>query len=130
MYEFGDRSHVFPKTCHWHGHKGPKQQLLPLSKNTRQNTRITSIQTTQVCVCSYVPVFQPSNGQQLTEQDLNYQRTKSTGMIREMDQDGDGLISRDEFRAILTDSPEMDSLTNYDMRLMPAVDEEMLNAVP
>jgi hypothetical protein len=61
----------------------------------------------------------------MTEEDLNAQRAKSTSMIREMDHDGDGLISREEFRAILTDSPEMDSLANYDMRLMPAVDEEL-----
>lgn len=39
-------------------------------------------------------------------------------LLRQMDTDGDGLISRAEFRSILTDAPELDSLSNYDMRLM------------
>lgn len=40
----------------------------------------------------------------------------------QVDTDGDGLISRDEFRAVLTEAPEMDALVNYDMRLLPDVD--------
>ena len=72
-----------------------------------------------------MPVFEPGSEHKVTEEDLKSRHTKSSTMMREMDTDGDGLISRAEFRAILTDSPEMDSLANYDMRLMPAVDEEM-----
>ena len=39
-------------------------------------------------------------------------------LLRQMDTDGDGLIARGEFRSILTDKSELDSLSNYDMRLM------------
>ena len=72
-----------------------------------------------------MPVFEPGSGQKVTEEDLKHRHTRSSAMMREMDSDADGMISRDEFRAILTDCPEMDALANYDMRLMPAVDEEM-----
>jgi hypothetical protein len=82
-----------------------------------------------MAACSYVPIFDPSSGVGMTEDSLRFKKSSASNMIRQMDFDGDGLISREEFRAILTDSPEMDSLTNYDMRLMPVVDEEMQAAV-
>ena len=50
-------------------------------------------------------------------------RNGAAKMVREMDVDGDGLISREEFFAILTEAANPDDLSNYDMRLIP-VDEE------
>lgn len=78
-------------------------------------------------MCRYVPVFDPNfaGGSEDEETQQMRSKTSAKGMMREMDSDGDGLISRAEFRAILTDAPELDSLANYDMRLMPAVEEVM-----
>lgn len=78
-------------------------------------------------IMSYVPVFDPNfaGGSEDEETQQMRSKTSAKGMMREMDSDGDGLISRAEFRAILTDAPELDSLANYDMRLMPAVEEVM-----
>lgn len=78
-------------------------------------------------LCRYVPVFDPNfaGGSEDEETQQMRSKTSAKGMMREMDSDGDGLISRAEFRAILTDAPELDSLANYDMRLMPAVEEVM-----
>lgn len=76
-------------------------------------------------ICRYVPVFDPNFAGGSEDEGVKEARSKTSAksMLREMDNDGDGLISREEFRAILTDAPELDSLANYDMRLMPAVEE-------
>jgi hypothetical protein len=49
------------------------------------------------CACSrsYVPVFEPGSQREVTEDDLRQHRSKSTSMMRQMDVDGDGLISRE-----------------------------------
>ena len=76
--------------------------------------------------CSYVPIFEPGSQREVTEEDLRQRRSKSTSMMRQMDADGDGMISRDEFQAILTDSADMDALANYDMRLMPEANDKLV----
>ena len=67
-----------------------------------------------------MPVFAPNYSANAADGDGAAQRGVDAGksLLRQMDTDGDGLISRDEFRSILTDTPELDSLSNYDMRLM------------
>jgi len=53
-------------------------------------------------------------------------RSGAAKMVREMDVDGDGLISKAEFCAILAEAANADSLLNYDMRAgWLAVDEEL-----
>ena len=79
--------------------------------------------------CRYVPLFDPNLEGPLSAETLSAARSQATSMIRNADPNNDGLISRAEFRAILTDAPEMDALANYDMRLMPAFDED-LHPVP
>lgn len=76
-------------------------------------------------MCRYIPVFDPNFADGSHDEGVKQERTVTSAkeLMREMDSDGDGLISREEFRAILTDAPELDSLANYDMRLMPAVEE-------
>ena len=69
-----------------------------------------------------MPVFEPGSEQEITEADLRHHSAKSRSMMRQMDADGDGVISRHEFRSILTDPQDMDALANYDMRLMPEGD--------
>jgi Ca2+-binding EF-hand superfamily protein len=68
-----------------------------------------------------VPVFAPGySSSDSTDQEVIQRKGRDAGktMMRQMDTDGDGLISREEFRSILSDSPELDCLSNYDMRLM------------
>jgi Ca2+-binding EF-hand superfamily protein len=74
-----------------------------------------------------VPVFAPNYAGGAADEEASARKSMDVGksLLRQMDADGDGMISRDEFRAILTDVPELDSLANYDMRLMPAIDEEV-----
>ena len=70
-------------------------------------------------------MFDPNYADGSDDEGVKRERTRTSAKeyMREMDSDGDGLISRSEFRAILTDAPELESLANYDMRLMPAVEE-------
>lgn len=58
---------------------------------------------------------------------VNVQKKKPTAsqMVREVDSDGDGLITRAEFSAMIADLADPDSLGNYDMRMSIAVDEEL-----
>lgn len=65
-------------------------------------------------------MFAPGYSSNAPDEEGVAQRSMDAGksLLRQMDTDGDGKISRDEFRSILTDAPELDSLSNYDMRLM------------
>lgn len=57
--------------------------------------------------------------------DLQQKRPTAKQMVRQVDGDGDGLITRAEFAAMIADLADPDSLGNYDMRLHVAVDEEL-----
>ena len=43
--------------------------------------------------CSYVPIFEPSANSALSEDDLRVRKSKSSAMVREVDEDGDGQVS-------------------------------------
>jgi hypothetical protein len=83
-------------------------------------TQAIAIEVMLLNLCRYVPVFAPGYSKHAEDEEGATRRGVDVGksLLRQMDYDGDGMISRAEFRSILTDTAELDSLSNYDMRIM------------